>query len=152
MNAKPYALSRSSGFYERLISLYPASYRAKHREELLQNFEDLERDMGSKRLFWAFVISDFLKSITQQYMEYIKHHRWAQVVAVLVVAVVAVGIWQFFVLRKAHSSFANYAAFRGCATITGQSATSGTCTLGNGQSITMVERNGKWFLQGDYGW
>jgi hypothetical protein len=152
MNAKPYAFSRSSGFYERLISLYPSSYLAKHREELLQNYEDLERDIGSKRLFWAFIIGDFIKSIFHEYMNYIKKHRWAQFAAVVVVLLAAVAIWQFFVLQKAHSSFANYAAFRGCETITSQSATSGTCTLSNGQSITMVQVNGRWYLQGDLGW
>lgn len=149
MNAKPHSLSRSPGFYERLISLYPSSYLTKHREELLQNFEDLERDMGSRKLFWTFVVGDFIKSLFYEYMHYIKNHRWAQIAVVFVIILAAVAIWQAVTLQKAHSSFANYAAFRGCATITSQSTASGTCTLPNGQTITMVKFNGRWYLNGD---
>ncbi len=71
---------------------------------------------------------------------------------IILVAIATFVIWQFITLQKAHSSFINYAAFRGCTDITSQTATSGTCTLANGQSITMVQVNGRWYLQGDLGW
>lgn len=149
MNANSYSLSHSPKFYERIISLYPSSYLAKHREELLQNFEDFERDMGSKKMFWAFIIGDFIKSLFQEHMNYIKHNRWAQFAVAIIIVLLAVAIWQFVTLQKAHSSFTNYAAFRGCAQITGQSGATGTCTLANGQSITMVQFHGQWYLDGD---
>ncbi len=149
MNAKPYVLSHAPRFYERLISLYPAAYLAKHREELLQNFEDLERDVGSKKWFWMFIIGDFIKSIFHEYMHYLNHHRRAQFAVALIIVLAALATWQIVTLQKAHSSFANYAAFRGCAQITGESDSSGTCMLANGQSITIVKFNGRWFLQGD---
>ncbi len=82
-------------------------------------------------------------------MGYIQHHRWAQIVAAAVIVLAVVAGWQFITLQKAHSSFANYAAFRGCTQITSQSDASGTCTLASGQTITMVKFNGGWYLDGD---
>ncbi len=149
METKAHIARRSSGLYEKLIRFYPHSYLSKHREELLQNFKDLERDLGSRRLLWAFIISDFIKSLGQQYMEYIKNHRWIQIVLAILAVLFIVCVWQFATLRIAHSSFDNYAAFRGCEHVTNQTDTSGTCTLANGQSITMVQYRGKWYLQGD---
>ncbi len=69
----------------------------------------------------------------------------ASVIAVLVV-------WQLIILQKAHSSFADYAAFRGCVAITSRSDASGTCTLANGETITIVKSDGRWFLEGDLPW
>ena len=149
MNTKPDVLSQASKWYERLVCLYPPSYLAKHREELLQNFKDLQRDVGSKKLFWVFVASDFIKSLTQQYMEYLKHHLWAQIAAIVIIILAAVAIWQSVILHKAHSSFANYAAFRGCSTITSQTDTSGTCTLASGTTIKIIKFRGKWYLNND---
>ena len=76
-------------------------------------------------------------------------HRWAQLGAVVIVLLVALAAWQWVTLRIAHSSFENYAAFRGCEQITSRSETTGTCTLSSGETITMVEFNGKWYLKGD---
>ncbi len=149
MNRKAYLLSRSPKLYERLISFYPPSYLTRHRDELLQNFEDLECDMGSKKLFWAFIISDFIKSLFQEYMNYIKNHHWAKFAIAAVVILFAMALWWVIALQKAHSSFANYATFRGCSQITSQSDTSGTCTLSNGQGIKIVKLNSRWYLDGD---
>ena len=76
---------------------------------------------------------------------------WIIVIGV-VIALAVLMIWQFVILQKAHSSFANYAAFRGCATITSQTDASGTCALANGKTITIVNFNGRWFLEGDLPW
>lgn len=69
----------------------------------------------------------------------------------LVVVILGIGFaaWQFLTLQKAHSSFENYAAFRGCEQITGRTDTSGTCTVRSGKSITIVKINDKWYLEGD---
>lgn len=78
-----------------------------------------------------------------------KRHRWVQLAIATLIVLVALAIWQFTTLRVAHSSFANYAAFRGCATITSQSSASGTCTLADGQTIQIVQFHGRWYLDGD---
>lgn len=57
--------------------------------------------------------------------------------------------WQFMTLRQAHSSFDNYAAFRGGKQITSHTDTSGSCTLASGQTIKIVQFRGKWYLDGD---
>lgn len=149
METRTYISKRSSSIYEKLVRLYPSSYLKNHRDELLQNFQDLKRDIGSSKLFWAFIISDLIKSLGKEYMHYIKNHLWAQILIVLIVILGAFCVWQVVYLREAHSTFDNYAAFRGCEEITSQTDTSGTCTLSNGQSITIVKFNNKWFLQGD---
>jgi len=82
-------------------------------------------------------------------MEYIKHHRWAQFAIAAVILLVIIFGWQFALLQKAHSTFDNYAAFRGCAQIMSQSDTSGTCTLSSGKTIKIVKFCGKWYLDGD---
>ena len=82
-------------------------------------------------------------------MQYIRHHRWAQFALAVLVILAALVAWQLVTLRIAHSSFDNYAAFRGCARITSKTSDAGTCTLANGQSVTMVRYEGKWYLQGD---
>jgi hypothetical protein len=149
MNALPRTASRSAHFYARLLALYPSHYLARHRAELMQNFEDLERECGSRSLLWTFIIRDLFSSLGEQYMKYLKNNRWAQVALAAIVILVALGLWQVATLRTAHSSFANYASFRGCSQITSETSTSGTCTLPNGQSITMVQYEGKWYLEGD---
>ncbi len=149
METQSHTKQNESRLYEKLIYLYPPSYRKRHCQELLQNFEDLERDIGSRRFLWAFVVSDFIKSLGQQYMEYIKHNRWAQfALAAVIILMIFMG-QQRLMLQKAHSTFDNYAAFRGCEQITSQNATSGTCTIAGGQTIKIVEFNGKWYLDGD---
>lgn len=84
-------------------------------------------------------------------MHYLKQHRWAQAVAIVVLALVGLAIGQVVTLQHAHRSFDNYASFRGCQQITSRSVTSGTCRLANGQSITIVQDHGRWYLQGDLG-
>ena len=70
-------------------------------------------------------------------------------VSILVIALAALAIDQFFVLQKAHSTFDNYYAFRGCAQLLSRTDTSGVCKTVSGDTITIVEINGKWYLQGD---
>ena len=73
---------------------------------------------------------------------------WA-VVVLLVVIAGAVAIDQYFVLQKAHSTFDNYYAFRGCTQLLSKTETSGICKTSSGDTITIEEINGKWYLQGD---
>src|SRR5262249_19575083 len=72
----------------------------------------------------------------------------AQFALVAVTLLVIFFGWQLAILHKAHRTFDNYAAFRGCAAITSRTETSGTCTLGSGRSIKIVRFNDRWFLEG----
>jgi hypothetical protein len=71
------------------------------------------------------------------------------VIGIIVVVFVAFAIDQFFVLQKAHSTFDNYYAFRGCVQLLSRTDTSGVCKTASGDTITIVLINGKWYLQGD---
>jgi hypothetical protein len=70
-------------------------------------------------------------------------------IIILIVAGAALAIDQFFVLQKAHSTFNNYYAFRGCVQLLQKTDTYGICKTVSGDTITIVEINGKWYLQGD---
>ena len=73
---------------------------------------------------------------------------WA-IVGIIVVIIAAFAIDQFFVLQKAHSTFDNYYAFRGCVQLLSRTDTSGVCKTASGDTITIVLIDGKWYLQGD---
>jgi hypothetical protein len=72
------------------------------------------------------------------------------ILAVVVIAVLIVS--QFFYLRKAHSTFENYYAFRGCIELLEKTDNYGTCKIANGQTIKIVKFNNKWYLDGDLPW
>lgn len=72
--------------------------------------------------------------------------------AVLTLCLIAIAAWQFLVLRKAHGSFENYYAFRGCAELLSRTDTSGICRTRSGDTIKIVEYRGKWYLDGDLPW
>ncbi len=71
------------------------------------------------------------------------------VLVLVVVAGVALALDQYFVLKKAHSTFDNYYAFRGCTQLVSRTDTSGVCKTASGDTITIVLINGKWYLQDD---
>lgn len=58
-------------------------------------------------------------------------------------------VWWVFYLKKAHSTFENYYAFRGCVQLIERTDTYGICKLKGGEEIKIVKFNGKWFLDGD---
>ena len=78
-----------------------------------------------------------------------KHTTILITVAILMAVILGIGTDQFFVLRKAHSTFENYYAFRGCVQLLDKTDTAGTCRTSSGETITIVEINNKWYLQGD---
>lgn len=67
---------------------------------------------------------------------------------VLVVGIILAANQVIF-LRKAHSTFENYYAFRGCAQLLEKTDDYATCKIGNGQIIKIVKYQNKWFLDGD---
>ena len=70
--------------------------------------------------------------------------------AFIFIVILAFGLWEFFYLRKAHSTFENYYAFRGCAELVEKTDTYGICKLSSGQTIKIVKFENKWYLDGDF--
>ncbi len=71
-------------------------------------------------------------------------------IAFLVLAIlIAFGIYEFFILRKAHSTFDDYYAFRGCVELLEKTEDYGVCKVASGQTIKIVKIWDKWYLDGD---
>ena len=71
------------------------------------------------------------------------------IAAIIIVIILAFGIGYWLYLRKAHSTFENYYAFRGCVQLISTTTDSGTCRTSSGQVIKIVEYQDKWYLSGD---
>lgn len=56
---------------------------------------------------------------------------------------------QFLYVQKAHSSFENYYAFRGCVKLVTKTTVDATCQLASGKTIKIINVKGKWYLNGD---
>jgi hypothetical protein len=65
-----------------------------------------------------------------------------------IVILVCVVNW-LFVLRKAHNTFENYYAFRGCVQLLDRADDYGTCRTASGQVIKIIKLQNKWYLEGD---
>lgn len=65
------------------------------------------------------------------------------------ILVIAFGVYQVLYLQKAHSTFENYYAFRGCMQLLEKTPEYGTCKTDSGQTIKIVKFEGKWYLDGD---
>lgn len=79
----------------------------------------------------------------------LKEHPIILILAIVLVIGLAIAVNQFFVLQKAHRTFENYYAFRGCQQLLERADTYGTCKLSSGQTIKIVKINNKWYLDGD---
>ncbi|MDR3519901.1 MAG: hypothetical protein P4L63_03400 [Candidatus Pacebacteria bacterium] len=71
------------------------------------------------------------------------------IILILLIIITALGVGEFFFLRKAHSSFENYYNFRGCVQLLEKTDTYGICKLSSGQTIKIVKYQNKWYLDGD---
>lgn len=74
---------------------------------------------------------------------------WLKVLIILVVIVLGLSVYWVLYLSKAHSTFDNYYAFRGCKTLITKTNDYGTCQLKSGDTIKIVKSNGKWYLDSD---
>jgi len=63
--------------------------------------------------------------------------------------IVVFGIYQIWFLRKAHSTFENYYAFRGCINLLEKTPDYGVCKTKSGETIKIVKFDNRWFLDGD---
>jgi len=67
----------------------------------------------------------------------------------LIIVIVIFGVYQIKILQKAHSTFNNYYAFRGCVKLISRTNDYGLCQLASGQTIKIVKFDNRWFLDGD---
>ena len=51
-----------------LVDLYPRAYLQRHREELLQNFQDLERELPSRVALWRLIARDLAMSLWSEFV------------------------------------------------------------------------------------
>ncbi len=72
-----------------------------------------------------------------------------KVMIIAAIAIIGLVIWQFFYLKKAHSTFENYYAFRGCKQLIEKTDNFGRCKLRGDKVIKIVKYQNKWFLDGD---
>jgi len=59
--------SRSLRLYARLLELYPPAFLQQHREEMLQNFADLEDAAASKAQLWRLIGKDLTMSLVSHF-------------------------------------------------------------------------------------
>ena len=73
------------------------------------------------------------------------------IIIFLSIVTISLGLFTYQVsyLRKAHSTFENYYAFRGCTKLIQRTDDYGLCQLGSGKTIKLVKSNGRWYLDGD---
>jgi hypothetical protein len=75
-------------------------------------------------------------------------NKW-RFLLVFLILVLGVGIYQVFFLKKAHSTFENYYAFRGCTQLVEKNQDFGICKTNTNQIIKIVKYENKWYLDGD---
>ena len=70
---------------------------------------------------------------------------------VIVVTILLLGffMYQIMYLKNAHATFANYYSFRGCVQLIKRTNQYGICRTNTGQTIKIVQYDGRWFLNGD---
>jgi len=71
------------------------------------------------------------------------------IIILLVIIVFTFGLYWILYLQKAHSTFENYYAFRGCVKLLNKTDNYGFCELASGETIKIVKFKDKWYLDGD---
>ncbi|MBU6389224.1 hypothetical protein KGQ71_01780 [Patescibacteria group bacterium] len=71
----------------------------------------------------------------------------ALIVAIILIAWLVIG--KSIALKRAHSSFENYYAFRGCQQLLERTSDYGVCRTDSGAVIKIVKYQDKWYLDGD---
>jgi hypothetical protein len=85
------ARSRSLVMYGVLLGLYSPEFLARHRAEMLQNFEDLEKSSPSQAALWLLIGKDLMFSLISRN---IPKSFWGQtVLMVIILAAVLGALW-----------------------------------------------------------
>src|SRR5690348_9778468 len=85
--------SRSVAAYTFLLRIYAPEFLARHRAEMLQNFEDLENASSSKAALWLLMGEDLMRSLISRK---IPKSLWGHAAPVVIVLTVVLGIWRAF--------------------------------------------------------
>ncbi|HEX8923636.1 MAG TPA: hypothetical protein VF828_02790 [Patescibacteria group bacterium] len=75
--------------------------------------------------------------------------NWWKIILIFVIVIFGLGVYQILYLKKAHSTFENYYAFRGCVQLVEKTQDYGICKTKTNQTIKIVKFDGRWFLDGD---
>jgi uncharacterized membrane protein len=85
--------SRSLAVYALLLELYAPEFLAKHRAEMLQNFEDLENASSSKAALWLLIGKDLMLSLISRN---IPKSLWGQTALMFIVLAVVLVVLRAF--------------------------------------------------------
>ena len=95
---KPKTRSRSLAVYGLLLGLYAPEFLARHRAEMLQNFEDLENASSSKAALWLFIGEDLMLTLMSRN---IPKSLWGHSAPLLIVLATVLAIWRAFAFDTA---------------------------------------------------
>jgi CubicO group peptidase (beta-lactamase class C family) len=79
--------------YGLLLGLYAPEFLARHRAEMLQNFEDLENASSSKAALWLLIGRDLMLSLISRN---IPKSLWGHAVPMFVVLAAVLAMWRAF--------------------------------------------------------
>ncbi len=79
-----------------------------------------------------------------------KKKKMVFLVAGMIVMILAIAaVYQFIAATRAHRTFENYYAFRGCVQLLEKTEAYGTCRTADGATIKIVKYDDEWYLNGD---
>ena len=90
--------SRSLAVYGFLLRLYAPDFLARHRAEMLQNFEDHENASSSKAALWLHMGEDLMLSLISRN---VPKSLWGRTSPVVVVLVAVFAMWRAFAFDAA---------------------------------------------------
>ena len=85
--------TRSQAVYGFLLGLYAPEFLARHRAEMLQNFEDLENASSSTAALWLLIGEDLMLSF---FSRKIPKSFWGQTAPIVTVLAIVFGVWRAF--------------------------------------------------------
>jgi CubicO group peptidase (beta-lactamase class C family) len=85
--------SRSLAVYGFLLGLYAPEFLARHRAEMLQNFEDLENASSSKATLWLLIGKDLMLSLISRN---IPKSFWGHAAPTFIILAVVLAMWRAF--------------------------------------------------------
>jgi CubicO group peptidase (beta-lactamase class C family) len=100
--------TRSQAVYGFLLGLYAPEFLARHRAEMLQDFEDIENASSSKAALWLLIGRDLMLSF---FSRRIPKSFWGQTAPIFAVLAVVFGVWRAFAYTAAPVSDAESLGF-----------------------------------------
>src|SRR5215471_1225747 len=93
--------SRSFAVYAFLLGIYAPEFLARHRAEMLQNFEDLENASSSKAALWLLIGEDIMLSL---FSRNIPKSIWGHAAPTFIALAVMLAVWRAFAFDPASVS------------------------------------------------